>query len=112
VQRYAPSPAHARFRGVVAYYPWCGVYAGKVSLAAPLQIFSGGQDTWTPAEECTALRTNGAPLDVVVYPQAAHSFDVDVIPQKYQGFLIGKDVQAASDSRRRLWGFLEKYRNR
>ncbi|MBS0527114.1 MAG: dienelactone hydrolase family protein [Proteobacteria bacterium] len=112
VGKYAPSPADARFRGVAAFYPWCGVYQGTVKLTVPLQIFSGGQDTWTSAAECAALRTTGAPFDVVVYPQAAHSFDLEVITQKYQGFLIGKDPQAASDSRRRLTAFLAEYRYR
>lgn len=97
------------FRAVVAYYPWCGVYVGNVSLAAPVQIFAGGQDNWVSAQECTAVRTEGARYDVVVYPQAAHSFDLDVAAHKYMGFQIGKDAGAASDSRNRMLAFFHSH---
>ncbi|MBS0518221.1 MAG: dienelactone hydrolase family protein [Proteobacteria bacterium] len=108
VHTYAPAPTDVRFRAIAAYYPWCGVYRSNVSLSAPVQIFSGGQDNWVSAEECTSVRVKGAQLDVVVYPQARHSFDVELIPQQYMGFLIGKDPVAAADSKRRMAGFFEK----
>jgi dienelactone hydrolase len=94
------------FRGVVAFYPWCGLFNGSASFAAPVQVFAGGQDNWVSARECTDIRAQGARYDVVVYPQAAHSFDIDVIAHKYMGFLIGKDPDAAADSRQRLFAFL------
>lgn len=94
------------FRGAVAFYPWCGLFNGSASFAVPVQVFAGGQDNWVSARECADIRAQGARYDVVVYPQAAHSFDIDVIAHKYMGFLIGKDPDAAADSRQRMFAFL------
>ncbi|HET8746391.1 MAG TPA: alpha/beta family hydrolase [Ramlibacter sp.] len=101
----------AGFRGVVAYYPWCGPFEGRrqVHLAAPLLVFAGGRDDWVPARECQGVRSSGAELDVIVYPEAAHSFDLDIVPQRYLGNLVGKEPFAAEDSRRRMLGFFMRF---
>lgn len=93
------------FRGVVAYYPWCGEVGSRISLASPLLIFAGGKDDWVPARECQGARASGAALQVRVYPEAAHSFDLDIIKQRYLGKLIGADEQATQDSRERMLAF-------
>lgn len=95
------------YRGVVAYYPWCGSLGnGKVvGLAAPLLVFGGAKDDWVPARECEGVQSKGAPLQVVIYPGAAHSFDLDIVPQRYLGKLIGKNEYAAEDSRERMLSF-------
>lgn len=99
----------AAFRGVVAYYPWCGEFGGsRVSLASPLLIFAGGKDDWVPARECQGVRATGADLEVKIYPEAAHSFDLDILPQRYLGKLIGSDQQATQDSRERMRSFFVK----
>jgi dienelactone hydrolase len=99
------------FRAVVAYYPWCGSFGYRkvVGLAAPLLVFAGAQDDWVPASECEGVRSTGAPLQVIVYPTAAHSFDLDILPQRYLGKLIGKDEHAAGDSRRRMLSFFVEH---
>lgn len=110
VAKTATSQAHNKggtaFRGVVAYYPWCGEFGGsRVSLASPLLIFAGGRDDWVPARECQNVRATGATLEVTIYPEAAHSFDLDILPQRFQGKLIGSDPQATEDSRARMLAF-------
>lgn len=98
--------ANAGFRGIVAYYPWCGEFgSSRVSLASPLLIFAGGQDDWVPARECQGVRSTGADLQVKIYPTAAHSFDLDILPQRFLGKLIGGDRQATEDSRKRMLAF-------
>lgn len=104
-QRYGNG--EAAFRGVVAYYPWCGELGrSRVSLSAPLLILAGGRDNWVPASECQGVRGEGAPLEVKVYPDAAHSFDLRLPPQSFQGKLIGGDPAATLDSRDRMLRFL------
>lgn len=94
------------FRAVVAYYPWCGSFGNrKVDLASPLLVFGGGQDDWVPARECEGVQSTGAQLQVKVYPEAAHSFDLEIMPQRYLGKLIGNNKHAAEDSRERMLAF-------
>ena len=102
--------AGAAFRAVVAYYPWCGAFEGRHAvLASPLLIFGGGQDDWTPPDECAHSTASGATLQVMIYPQAAHSFDVDIPLQRYLGKLLGKNDYAAEDSRERMLVFLKQH---
>ncbi|MFZ2208768.1 MAG: dienelactone hydrolase family protein [Porticoccaceae bacterium] len=110
VAKTATSKAHnnggAVFRGVVAYYPWCGEFgSSRVSLASPLLIFAGGRDDWVPARECQNVKATGAGLEVTIYPEAAHSFDLDILPQRFLGKLIGSDPLATQDSRAKMLTF-------
>ena len=110
VAKTATSKAHnnggAAFRGVVAYYPWCGELGrSRVSLASPLLIFAGGRDDWVPPRECQNVRATGAELEVTIYPEAAHSFDLDILPQRFLGKLIGSDPHATQDSRAKMLAF-------
>jgi dienelactone hydrolase len=94
------------FRAVAAYYPWCGsLGASSVKLTSPLIIFSGSKDDWVPARECHNRKSIGANLKVVEYPNAAHSFDVDIRPQRYLGKLVGFDKSATEDSRTQMLAF-------
>jgi dienelactone hydrolase len=86
------------FVGAIALYPGCGRtvgdwkvardkehpekiagYAGVFRPQAPLLILIGELDDWTPAEPCRRLfqaaKADGQPIDLVVYPDARHSFD-------------------------------------
>jgi dienelactone hydrolase len=97
------------FRAVAAFYPWCGGFAGSIKLAAPVQVFSGERDEWVSARECATLRASGADYRIKLYPKAAHSFDLDIAPQRYAGFLIGRDPQAAADSRQRMFDHFREH---
>jgi dienelactone hydrolase len=105
VARYGAS--QAPFRGIVAFYPWCGIFgASDVALASPLLIFGGAKDDWVHPASCRSYHATGAALQVVIYPEAAHSFDLEIMPQRYLGKLIGGDEAAATDSRQRMLDFL------
>lgn len=105
-----PDASRPGYRGVVAYYPWCGSFDGRrtVKLAAPLLVFGGAKDDWVPARECQGIRSTGAEMNFVMYPNAAHSFDLELMPQRYLGNLIGKDAFAATDSRGRMMNFFTR----
>lgn len=108
---HRPQAGSPGYRGVVAYYPWCGSFDGRrrIELAVPLLVFGGARDDWTPPSECEGVQSSGAELHVVVYPEAAHSFDLDLAPQRYLGNLVGKDPFAAEDSRARMVSFFERH---
>lgn len=94
------------YRAVAAYYPWCGSFGGrKVELESPLMVFAGSEDDWTPASECQGVKSTKAGLEVKTYPGAAHSFDLNIIPQRYLGKLLGYHKEAAEDSRQRMVSF-------
>ena len=78
------------FRAAIAYYPWCGGFNGTV--AVPTVILVGERDDWTPAAACKKLMarrgSEGAPLRLVVYPDAYHAFNIVTLrdrPITYQG---------------------------
>ena len=104
---YRKSADEPPFRGAVAFYPWCGLVSAGAKFATPVQVFSGGRDEWVSARECAGVVATGADFKVTVYPQAAHSFDLDIVAQRYAGFLVGNDPDAAADSRKRMITFLD-----
>lgn len=98
------------FRAVVAYYPWCGVYTQTtVRLASPLLIFGGGEDDWVSARECASITASDAEFRVFIYPEAHHSFDVNILPERYMGHLIGYDEAAALDSDAKMLAFFDAH---
>ena len=79
------------FRAAVAFYPGCRTLGRATPLYqpyAPLLILSGGADDWTPAAPCAEMmrvaQDRGAPADIVVYPDAHHSFDRVNLPVRYR----------------------------
>lgn len=98
------------FRAVVAYYPWCGAFGSrKVSLASPLLVLGGEKDDWVPPHECKNVTSEGEELRVKVYPDAAHSFDLNVMQQRYLGKLVGYEKDAAQDSRLKMLSFFVEH---
>ncbi len=69
------------FATAIAFYPSCSAYTRPENYvpAAPLQIFIGERDDWTPAAPCVALGAAAAAreveLMVKVYPDSYHGFD-------------------------------------
>lgn len=95
------------FRGVVALYPWCGATGSKrPNLSSPLLILGGALDDWVPPNECQRIKARGQDVQVTVYKNAAHSFDVPVPPHRYLGKLIGYNSVAAKSARRSILSFL------
>ena len=70
-------PDELSYKAVVAFYPPCRLAADE--LALPALIMIGDADDWTPVKGCErwmARRAGrGAPVKLIVYPGASHSFD-------------------------------------
>jgi dienelactone hydrolase len=73
------------FRQTLAFYPGCGkLLDSKWKPKAPLEMFVGELDDWTPAAACMQLvqrvRTEGSQAEIVVYRGAYHDFDAPNLP--------------------------------
>ncbi|MEP7183681.1 MAG: dienelactone hydrolase family protein, partial [Betaproteobacteria bacterium] len=72
------------FATAIAFYPSCTAYTRPDTYvpAAPLSIYIGIEDDWTPAAPCVALGeaavARGLPLMVNTYPGTYHDFDAPV----------------------------------
>lgn len=76
----AGMPAGLRYAMHVPFYPSCATqYYRPRTTGQPIHMLLGGADTYVGIEPCTtyaeALRANGAPIEVKVYPGAGHGFD-------------------------------------
>lgn len=94
-----------RFRAVAAYYPWCGAASSNRS---PLVVFGGGMDDWVPPDDC-GKRRQSRKYSFVLYPDAAHSFDVRSASRTYLGYRLGYNGKATADSRNRMIKFFRKH---
>jgi dienelactone hydrolase len=112
------------FRAAVAFYPGCRTLSHAKTpyrSYAPLLILIGEADDWTLAEPCKELSSiaqkEGAPVDIVTYPGAHHSFDRIGVPVRYRpnvrnlnkpdrlGATVGEHPQAREDAVRRTQEF-------
>ena len=81
-----PGLAHD-FRTAVAFYPRRQPTLDRADWmppVAPVHIFIGELDDWTPSEECAELvkvaKAANAPMDLMLYPGAFHDFDDPQMP--------------------------------
>lgn len=127
-----PSLERARARGVVLPEPGfraaVAVYPGGCSslvheqVVRPLLVLIGEADDWTLPGPCIdmvrAMRSRGAPVEIVLYPGALHYFDMEEQPRAWLadvvnrnrpggccGATVGHDPAAAADARRRIADF-------
>jgi dienelactone hydrolase len=98
-----------QFKAIVAYYPWCGVPMSP--LVSPLLVFGAGKDDWVSAEECERKKkfVSGKSMEVVIYPNAEHAFDLSIHSQIYEGRRVGGLKSARDDSRKRMIDFFKKH---
>ena len=101
-----PDPVFRRLRGMVAYYPWCLDALPYVNT--DLLILIGGTDDWTPAARCRGMRVKPTSRDyeLVIYPDATHSFDINGIDTLYYGHRLKHHPAAARDSVKRVLSFI------
>ena len=111
-------------RAAVAFYPGCRTLARSeppFRPYAPLLVLAGEADDWTPAAPCVELaeiaRKQGAPMEIVTYPGAHHSFDRINSPVRYRphvrnlnrpdrkGATTGEHPEARKDAIRRTLAF-------
>lgn len=130
IGRPVPPPIHD-FKAAVAFYPsacsdkhqtkpFTNVEPNSWSTVAPLLVLHGGKDNWTPPGPCAEFievaRARGEPVQITVYPDAAHSFDAPNLPMRRRTFpeledgslpLIGTDEAARQDAIQRVSEFLD-----
>lgn len=114
-----------RFRAAVAFYPGCftlrpanapGYEIVNADIDRPLLVLMGGQDTETPAAECTGklepLKAAGAPVTLHLYPQATHCWDCrnlhnfSKVDSRGNNVTYRYDEAVHKDSEQRLFDFL------
>jgi dienelactone hydrolase len=100
---------HAKFRGAVAFYPSCTGDSGMVSV--PTLILIGEKDDWAWADACREMvedaNRKGAPIRLVVYPDATHDFDVPAtVPYQILGHHMAYDPAATQDAEKQVRDFL------
>jgi dienelactone hydrolase len=110
--RLAASPAGpgAAFKAAAAFYPPCANEA-DTSLKTPTLILVGARDDLTPAADCAALAKRQAPGEVtlIVYPGAAHAFDLPEFGagRQVMGMRLAYDRGAAERAWAQLRDFLK-----
>jgi dienelactone hydrolase len=87
-------------------------------MTVPLLILIGERDDWTTADACRKLAAHesdigitrslghSAPIQLIVYPDAVHTFDSAGQPHTYLGHAIAYDAAAAGDAEARVRAFL------
>jgi dienelactone hydrolase len=99
----------AGFKAAAAFYPPCANVAGA-TLDIPTLIVVGAKDEVTPAADCERLAKQQAPgrVKLVVYPGAAHAFDLPEFGggRHVMGMSLAYDRNAAQRSWAELRGFL------
>jgi dienelactone hydrolase len=77
-----------QFRAAVAYYPFCQKQEAT-AVAVPTLILIGERDDWNFARDCRDMvarrRDFSAPMRLVVYPEAQHSFNLKLPPRSHYG---------------------------
>jgi dienelactone hydrolase len=92
-----------QFRTAVAYYPFCQRQE-SIAVSAPTLIVIGELDDWNLARDCRKLMTLhnglGAPLRLMVFPDAHHAFNLNLPPRSHYGHHL--EYNEAAD--RAAWG--------
>jgi dienelactone hydrolase len=107
-----------KFRAAAAFYPNCRTIQGN--LTVPALIMIGELDDWTSVEGCRRLaeggddygvsrRHEGAPIKLIVYPGAYHSFDSPALktPKQLLGHRLEYNQAAADQAAVALREFLD-----
>ena len=107
LSNYQPRDVFRQLRGIIAYYPYC--IEELPVLVANTLIVIGEDDDWTPAAYCQRMKIRDRgeyDLQLVVYPNTWHSFDVPGTDQIYHGYQLRHNPVAAKDSFKRVREFL------
>ena len=87
-----------QFLAAVAYSPFCQTDE-RVAVSVPMLIAIGELDDWNLARDCRKLMTRrnglGAPIKLVVLPNAHHSFNLQLPPRSHYGHHLEYDEAAA-----------------
>ncbi len=86
-------------------------------VSVPTLILIGEKDDWAWAHACREMTENatkkGAPIKLVVYPNATHDFDVPATgPYQILGHHMAYDPEATQDAEKQVRNFLHDVLNR
>ncbi len=96
-----------KFHAAIAFYPPCRHFKGDMTV--PTLILIGERDDVTPAEECRNMvdgrdawgisrqKDRGAPIKLIVYPDAYHAFDAPSAHDTGQAFGAPSRIQPVSN---------------
>jgi dienelactone hydrolase len=107
-----------KFRAAAAFYPHCLGFKGNMTV--PTLILIGERDDWTLAQECRNMvdgrddwgisrqKIEGAPIRLIVYPDAYHAFDAPGLrtPIQWLGHHLEYNKPAADQAADALREFL------
>ena len=109
-----PAGPAAPFRRAVAYYPVCWGISAPWSAKVPLLMLLAGRDELSSTPSCQDLVKRlgeGQPIEVRVYPEARHAFDVPDLPpftRLSNGAPIGHHPESAAAARDEVQRFLAR----
>jgi dienelactone hydrolase len=107
-----PVDAPPPFRAAIAYYPECYGVTMPLRVRVPLLMLLAGLDdvSWTWAcQDLVKRLPRDFPVEVRLYPQARHAFDVPELPPALSwrgGGTLGHDPNAAAAAREEVKRFL------
>ena len=96
------------FQAAVAFYPGCD---DVKELNAPLLTLIGAKDDWASASRCIETLSKAKSdydVDLQIYPDAYHMFDLEGIDQRQLGHTLRYNVDAANDAIIKTQQFLER----
>ncbi len=109
------------FTAAVMYYPQCYEVESPFSSYGPIQVYVGGKDTWNPPEDCLSLVEKLAPdsaaVNIKIFPDAYHGFDLRRAPKKHDNFAVGEVIiggnpDARKEAYQRTVEFLSQFISR
>lgn len=116
------SPYHASvgtgFAAAIMFHPQCLGVGDRFSPYAPIQMFVGEKDTWTPAATCLTLANQKEPgsasFDIKVYPDTYHGFDQQRPPSLSTNAAVGPVItggnpDSAADAYKTSAAFLSRF---
>jgi dienelactone hydrolase len=108
---HAPLRQSAAFIAGIALYPGCQSDSAS-TFYAPLLVLGGRADTVAPVRYCEQMKQSqppsAAPVTLVIYPYAPHTFDMNLPDRVHLRMRLGYDAEAAADARQQVIDFLGK----
>ena len=115
------SPYHEKigtgFTAAIMFYPQCIGVGNRFAPYAPIQMFVGEKDTWTPAAACLELarqqESGSASFDIKIYPDTYHGFDQPRPPSLLTDAAVGPvmtggNPESATDAYKTSAAFLSR----
>ena len=108
----APLRQSTAFVAGIALYPGCQSDTAS-TFYEPLLVLGGRADTVAPVRYCEQMKRSqppsAAPVTLVVYSYAPHTFDMNLPDRVHLRMRLGYDAEAAADARKQVIDFLSQH---